>query len=80
MWQVVLNQNLVPFRDPGQFVPLINLRMKNHIKLTSGYNSNSYIRQFQVAQLNFYLFNQEEKMQKRGFRLKYPASGLNESR
>jgi len=44
--------------------------MENHIKLTSGLNSNSYIRQFQVAQLNFYLFNQEEKMTKKKFRLR----------
>ena len=48
--------------------------MENHIKLTSGYHSNSYIRQFQVAQLNFYLFDQEEKRSRRRFRLKYPES------
>lgn len=42
--------------------------MENHIKLTSGFHSNSYLRQFQVAQLNFYLFLQEEKMNKK----KYP--------
>jgi hypothetical protein len=48
--------------------------MENHIKLTSGYHSNSYIRQFQVAQLNFYLFDQEEKKSRRKFRLKYPES------
>jgi hypothetical protein len=46
--------------------------MENHIKLTAGFNANSYIRQFQVAQLNFYLFVQEEKMSKKRYRLKYP--------
>jgi hypothetical protein len=39
--------------------------MKNHIKLTSGFHNNSYLRQFQVAQRNFYLFIQEEKMNKK---------------
>lgn len=48
--------------------------MENHIKLTSGFNSNSYIRQFQVAQLNFYLFDQEEKMNRRRHRLRTPAA------
>jgi hypothetical protein len=48
--------------------------MENHIKLTSGINSNSYIRQFQVAQLNFYLFNQEEKLNRKRFRPKYPRT------
>lgn len=46
----------------------MDLLMENHIKLTSGINSNSYIRAFQVAQFNFYLFSQEEKMNKRRFR------------
>ena len=52
--------------------------MENHIKLTSGLNSNSYIRLFQVAQLNFYLFNQEEKMNKKRYRLKYAAPKTHE--
>ena len=46
--------------------------MENHIKLTSGFSSNSYIRQFQVAQLNFYLFSQEEKTSKKRYRVKNP--------
>ena len=54
--------------------------MENHIKLTSGINSNSYIRHFQVAQLNFYLFDQEEKMNKRRFRLRSSRPKLHESR
>ena len=44
--------------------------MENHIKLTSGFSTNSYIRQFQVAQINFYLFNQEEKLSKKRFKPK----------
>lgn len=47
--------------------------MENHIKLTSGFNANSYLRQFQVAQLNFYLFIQEEKMNKKRYKPKYQA-------
>ena len=39
--------------------------MENNIKLLSGFNSNSYIRQFQIAQQNFYLFDQEEKLTKK---------------
>jgi len=54
--------------------------MENHIKLISGFNSNSYLRQFQVAQLNFYLFDQEEKMNKKKYKPKYPASKAHESR
>ena len=54
--------------------------MENHIKLTSGFNSNSYIRLFQVAQLNFYLFSQEEKLNKKRYRLRHPVSKLHESR
>jgi len=53
--------------------------MENHIKLTTGFNSNSYIRQFQVAQLNFYLFNQEEKMSKKRYRMKPPVMKVHES-
>ena len=53
--------------------------MENHIKLISGFNSNSYIRHFQVAQLNFYLFNQEEKMNKKRYR-KIAARKIHESR
>lgn len=45
--------------------------MENHIKLTAGFTSNSYIRQFQVAQMNFYLFMQEEKVSKRRYRIKH---------
>ena len=48
----------------------MNPAMENHIKLTSGFNSNSYIRQFQVAQLNFYLFSQDEKMNRKRDRMK----------
>lgn len=44
--------------------------MENNIKLGSGFNSNSYIRQFQIAQLNFYLFDQEEKLNKKRLRPK----------
>lgn len=54
--------------------------MENHIKLTSGINSNAYIRAFQVAQLNFYLFNQEEKTNPRRFRLKSARAKAHESR
>lgn len=54
--------------------------MENHIKFTSGLNSNSYIRLFQVAQLNFYLFNQEEKIKKRRYRMKPPVLKSHESR
>lgn len=53
--------------------------MENHIKLTSGFHTNSYLRQFQVAQLNFYLFLQEEKMGKRKYRLKNSAAKVHES-
>ena len=49
---------------------LINPLMENHIQLNPGFNSNSYISQFQVAQLNFYLFSQEEKMTRKRYRLK----------
>ncbi len=42
--------------------------MENHIELSSGMPSNSYIRQFQVAQMNFYLVDQEEKAVKKKFR------------
>lgn len=52
--------------------------MENHIKLTSSINSNAYIRAFQVAQLNFYLFNQEEKMSQKRFRLKRPRAKAHE--
>lgn len=54
--------------------------MENHIKLASGINTNSYVRQFQVAQLNFYLFDQEEKRNRRRFRLRHPGAKLHESR
>ncbi|MEX1238807.1 MAG: hypothetical protein WEB30_03790 [Cyclobacteriaceae bacterium] len=54
--------------------------MENNIKLTSTLNSNSYIRAFQVAQLNFYLFSQEEKMSKKRFRMKNPVSKSDGSR
>lgn len=43
----------------------MHLVMENHIKLTSGISANSYLRAFQVAQFNFYLFNEEEKMNKK---------------
>lgn len=56
----------------------MDLLMENHIKLTSGINSNSYIRAFQVAQFNFYLFNQEEKMNKRRFKLRTSHSKSHE--
>lgn len=44
--------------------------MENHIKLTSSANANGYLRAFQVAQFNFYLFNQEEQMNKKRFKAK----------
>ena len=47
--------------------------MENHIKLVTSLNSNSYIRQFQVAQLNFHLFSEEEKMNKKRYRWKNAA-------
>lgn len=49
--------------------------MENHIKLTAGFTSNSYISQFQVAQMNFYLFMQEEKMNKKRYRrMRHPVA------
>ena len=54
--------------------------MENHIKLTSGLHSNSYIRQFQVAQLNFYLFLQEEKLNKKTHRVRQPLQKAHEER
>ncbi|MGC1240414.1 MAG: hypothetical protein WA874_02440 [Chryseosolibacter sp.] len=54
--------------------------MENHIKLISGFNSNSYIRQFQVAQLNLYLFSEEEKLNKKRYRLKHASSKVHGSR
>ena len=54
--------------------------MENHIQLAQGFSSNSYIRQFQVAQLNFYLFNQEEKMSKKRFRMRNSAPKVHEAR
>lgn len=50
--------------------------MENHIKLTSGFNSNSYIRLFQVAQLNFYLFSEEEKNARKRHKLKHGAKAV----
>lgn len=44
--------------------------MENHIKLTAGFTANSYVRHFQIAQINSYLFDQEEKLSKKRFRLK----------
>ena len=59
---------------------IIKIRfMENHIKLTSGLNSNSYIRQFQVAQLNLYLFSQEEETKKKKFRFRNSRSKTHES-
>ena len=55
--------------------------MENHIKLTSGLHSNSYLRQFQVAQLNFYLFLQEEeKTSKKKLRTREPFEKTQEPR
>lgn len=54
--------------------------MENHIKLTSGLHSNSYLRQFQVAQLNFYLFLQEEKLNKKRQRARQPLQKAHEER
>ncbi len=65
---------------PYLSVLLIIEVMENHIKLTSGFHTNSYLRQFQVAQLNFYLFLQEEKMNKRKYRLKNTVEKGHESR
>lgn len=68
----------------GVFLGLISfekfLIMENHIKLISGFNSNSYIRQFQVAQLNLYLFSEEEKLNKKRYRLKHASSKVHGSR
>lgn len=65
-----------PFTRPEAKTPV----MENNIKLTSGINSNSYIHHFQVAQLNFFLFDQEEKMNRKRFRPKSARTKLNESR
>ncbi len=46
--------------------------MENSIKLSSGLTANGYIRQFQVAQMNFYLVDQEEKRSKRRLRWRQP--------
>ncbi len=54
--------------------------MENHIKLSSGLAANSYIRQFQVAQMNFYLVDQEEKKNKRRLRLRHPREKSREAR
>ncbi len=54
--------------------------MENHIKLSSGLTANSYIRQFQVAQMNFYLVDQEEKKNKRRLRLRHPRQRSNSGR
>jgi len=54
--------------------------MENHIQLSSGVNSNSYIRQFQVAQMNFHLVNQEEKIYKKKFRWRSFRSKAHETR
>ena len=51
--------------------------MENHIQLTSGIKANSYLRHFQVAQLNFYLFIQEEKLNKKRYN---PKLGVIKSR
>jgi hypothetical protein len=47
--------------------------MENHIQLTSGLSANNYLRQFQIARLNFYLFIQEEKRSKQRARTRYRA-------
>lgn len=60
--------------------PVITEVMENHIKLTSGLHTNSYLRQFQVAQLNFYLFLQEEKSNKKKYRLKHALAKADEAR
>lgn len=54
--------------------------MENHIKLTPGFTSNSYIRLFQVAQMNFQLFDQEEKIARKRYRMKYRRPKAHESR
>ena len=59
---------------------LINPVMENHIMLTPGFPSNSYLRQFQVAQLNFYLFLQEEKLTKMKHRVRQPLQKAHEER
>lgn len=73
--QLIVVINPIP-KGMGNKIPI----MENHIKLTSGINSNSYIRHFQVAQLNFYLFNQEEKTNKKRFRLKSVRTKPHDSR
>jgi hypothetical protein len=64
----------------GQPFPLTTSLMENHIKLTSGFHTNSYLRQFQVAQLNFYLFLEEEKKNKKGHRAPRPLEKAHEPR
>jgi hypothetical protein len=56
---------------PGQFYVPNNPAMENHIKLTPGNNGNSYLRHFQVAQLNLYLFMQEEELNRKRFKREY---------
>ncbi|MEO5600788.1 MAG: hypothetical protein ABIR06_07665 [Cyclobacteriaceae bacterium] len=52
--------------------------MENPIKLTSGFGANSYLRHFQVAQMNFYLFIQEEKTIKKRYKSKYQGTKTDE--
>lgn len=49
--------------------------MENYIKLTPAYATNSYLKHFQVAQINFMLAIQEEPLMKRKFRRRNLASG-----
>lgn len=48
--------------------------MENNIKLTADWNSNAYLRLFQIAQRNFNLVIQEEPRVRQKFRRKYLLS------
>lgn len=50
--------------------------MENHIQLASGMTSNSYVRQFQVAQMNFNLVDQEEKLSGKRLRWRHLQAKL----
>lgn len=45
--------------------------MENNIKLGSNYHVNSYLKHFQVAQVNFNLVVQEEPRFRQKFRRRY---------
>jgi hypothetical protein len=45
--------------------------MENNIKLNGNFTTNSYLKLFQIAQLNFNLVVEEEPRIKRRFRRRY---------